>query len=268
MVELRRREKIRCLFCKADSSTSRSREHIVPESFGNSEHVLEPGVVCDGCNNYLAREVEKPILDCLYFKERRFNAVVPNKRGRVVPLDGFHLQSGTRIQAYADTGDGISIGAHLDADEACLIERLLGQSQGTLIFPMAKPPEERALARFVGKVGLEALASRLIQAGNSHEELVDMPAFDELRNFVRRGSGPRQWPIARRQLYPPAKVFSDGDEHYELLHEYELLLRPIDVANDLYACYVSLVLFGEEFVLNMGGPALDGFAAWRAGAEV
>lgn len=258
---------MRCLFCKADSSASRSKEHIVPESFGNTEHVLEPGVVCDGCNNYLAREVEKPILDSLYFKERRFSAVIPNKRGHVVPLDGFHLESGTRIQAYADTGDGISIGAHPDADEARLIERLLGQSQGKLIFPRAIPPDERVLARFVGKVGLEALASRLIQAGKLHEELVDMPALDELRNFVRRGSGPRQWAVARRQLYPPDTEFSDENEHYELLHEYELLLRPIDEANNLYACYISLVLFGEEFVLNMGGPSLNGFEAWRAAAE-
>jgi hypothetical protein len=257
---------MRCLFCKADSSTSRSREHIVPESFGNTEHVLQPGVVCDGCNNYLAREVEKPILDSLYFKERRFNAVLPNKRGHVVPLDGFHLQSGTRIQAHADTGEGISIGAHPDADEARLIKRLLSQSQGTLIFPMAIPPEERALARFVGKVGLEALASRLIEAGKSHEELVDMPALDQLRDFVRRGGRPFQWSVARRQLYPPGRVFSDGDEHYEPLHEYELLLKPIDEANGLYACYISLVLFGEEFSLNMGGPELDGFETWRVRA--
>lgn len=132
---------------------------------------------------------------------------------------------------------------------------------------MATHPEERALARFVGKVGLEALASRLIQAGMSHEELVDMRGFDALRNFVLRGSGPLQWSVARRQLYPPAKVFSEGDEHYELLHEYELLLRPIDEANDVYACYISLVLFGEEFALNMGGPELNDFETWRAGAE-
>lgn len=239
----------------------------MPESFGNTEHVLEPGVVCDKCNNYLARKVEKPILDSLYFRERRFSAVVPNKRGHVVPLDGFHLQSGSRIQAYADLGEGISIGTHLDAEEAHLIEMLFSQSRGTLIFPTATPPEDRAIARFVGKVGLEALASRLIQAGESYEELVDNAAFDELRDFVRRGSGPRQWPFLRRHLYPPDKVFSESGEQYELLHEFQLLLRPIDEANDLYACYITLVLFGEEFVLNLGGPGLDGVEAWQASAE-
>jgi hypothetical protein len=84
----------------------------VPESFGNTEHVLEPGVVCDHCNNYLARKVEKPVLDSLYFKELRFGGGIPNKRGHLVPLDGFHLQSGTRVQLYPDRGAGIS-SAHI-----------------------------------------------------------------------------------------------------------------------------------------------------------
>lgn len=259
---------LRCLFCKADSSTSRSREHIVPESFGNTEHILEPGVVCDRCNNYLAREVEKPILDSLYFKERRLSAVVPNKRGHVVPLDGSHLQSRTRVQLYAHPGQGISISAHPDAYEKSVIKTLSNLPRGTLIFPVAIPPDERALARFVGKVGLEALAAQVIQAGDSHEELVDLPDLDELRNFVRLGSGPTQWPIAKRQIYPPTKVFSDGHENYQLLHEYQLLLRPVDEANNRYACYISLVLFGEEFVLNIGSPDLDGFEAWREGSDV
>src|SRR6267154_1084155 len=53
---------VRCIFCKQNSALSRSVEHIVPESLGNTQHILPIGVVCDACNNYLAREVEKPLL--------------------------------------------------------------------------------------------------------------------------------------------------------------------------------------------------------------
>ena len=241
----------------------------MPESFGNSKHVLEPGVVCDGCNNYLAREVEKPILDSLYFKERRFFSRVPNKRKRVPPLDGLHLQTGLRVQANADMGEGVSIdvGVNPDANEARLIKDFLGQTHGTLIFPIATTPGERALARFVGKVGLELLASRLIKAGMSHEELVDKPEFEALRKFIRLGNEPVHWSVSRKKLYSQDEIFSDGDERFEILHEFDLLLRPVNEANGLYICYVSLVLFGEEFVLNMSGPDLDGFEAWRAGGE-
>lgn len=62
---------MRCIFCERDSSTSRSIEHIIPESLGNHEHVLERGVVCDGCNNYLARKIEEPVLSSGYFKNLR-----------------------------------------------------------------------------------------------------------------------------------------------------------------------------------------------------
>jgi hypothetical protein len=126
--------------------------------------------------------------------------------------------------------------------------------------------DERALARFIAKVGLEALAHRAIGAGLSHEELVDNPDLDELRDFVRRGDGPGQWEVARKRLYTPDEVFSDGED-YQVLHEFELRPRAIDEAKGLYDCYFSLVLFGEEFVINMGSPSLDGYEDWRASTE-
>jgi len=54
---------MRCLFCKCDSSSSRSVEHVIPESLGNHSLTLPPGVVCDNCNNYFSRKVEKPFLE-------------------------------------------------------------------------------------------------------------------------------------------------------------------------------------------------------------
>lgn len=36
-----------CIFCKCDSTNSKSVEHIIPESLGNKSHILRPGIVCD-----------------------------------------------------------------------------------------------------------------------------------------------------------------------------------------------------------------------------
>jgi hypothetical protein len=67
---------MRCIFCKQDRSESRSVEHILPESHGNSKRMLPKGVVCDGRNNYFAESVEQPFLESDAVKVMRF------KRGR------------------------------------------------------------------------------------------------------------------------------------------------------------------------------------------
>jgi len=50
---------MRCLFCKCPSDDATSVEHIVPESLGNRRHILPRGAICDRCNNYFSREVER-----------------------------------------------------------------------------------------------------------------------------------------------------------------------------------------------------------------
>lgn len=82
---------MRCIFCKQDSAASVSVEHIVPESLGNTDHVLPIGVVCDRCNQYFARKVERELLDSPMFRLLRSDMAVPNKRGRIpnwLPVDG------------------------------------------------------------------------------------------------------------------------------------------------------------------------------------
>lgn len=83
-----------CIFCRGDSSQSRSVEHIIPESLGNSRHTLPRGTVCDHCNNYFARKLEKPLLDSEYFTQVRFRNNLPNKRGTVPPLGVVVLPDG------------------------------------------------------------------------------------------------------------------------------------------------------------------------------
>lgn len=78
---------MRCIFCKNVSDASVSVEHILPESLGNRALYLSVGVVCDNCNNYLSREVEKPMLQSGVFRLIRSERRVPSRRGKI-PIFG------------------------------------------------------------------------------------------------------------------------------------------------------------------------------------
>ena len=87
---------LRCIFCKRASEDNRSVEHIIPESLGNSAHVLPSGIVCDQCNQYFARKVERQILESAMFMHLRSGMEVPSKRGRIPawrPSDGIQRPS-------------------------------------------------------------------------------------------------------------------------------------------------------------------------------
>ena len=247
---------VRCLFCKQDSSNSLSREHIVPESLGNVDHILPCGVVCDSCNNYLARKVEKPILDSRYFQERRFKLAVPNKRNLVPPLDGIYLQLQTKVRLEKSLTEGISVSLQPDEDasrRAFLIRR---RETGTLIFPMGEPPNDYQLSRFIGKIGLEVLAQYALQIPAALDEIVDKPELDELRTYVRRGSEKLVWPLSHRPIYSADFAFTEGAEAFQILHEYRILTTPEN------ECFIVVAIYGEEFALNLGGPDVSGYAKW------
>lgn len=57
-------------------------------------------------------------------------------------------------------------------------------------------------------------------------------------------------------LYPVNAVFLDGSEHFELLHEFDIL-----VTHGM-EYYLVLALFGVELVINLGGRELDGYRCW------
>lgn len=201
---------VRCLFCKKDSSTSKSVEHIVPESLGNVEHALPVGAVCDGCNQYFARKVERPLLESPMFRLLRADMAVPNKRGRLpvwLPRDG------------------------------------------------TDRPDYRQMGRFLAKVGLEVLAFKTLSVPSSNDELMDQPALDELRRFARYNEG-LDWPFTVRTLHPVNCIFEDRGEHFELLHEFDILLTNSSEA------YLVISIFGVEMVINLGGRANEDFRKW------
>jgi hypothetical protein len=203
---------VRCIFCKQDTSRSRSTEHIIPESLGNEEHVLPAGVVCDPCNNYFARKIELPVLESDMMRLIRADMRIPNKRG-LVPM--------------------------------------VSETAGRL-------PDYRLMSRFLGKIGLEVMASRVLAVPDWNDQVVENASLDPLRRYVRFNEGNETWHFAHRTLYPVNTVFSEDGISYEVLHEYQIIMTAG------LEFYIVVALFGVEFVLNLGGPEIDGYERWVA----
>jgi hypothetical protein len=72
-------------------------EHIIPESLGNTDYTLPRGWVCDSCNNYFARKLEKPVLDSPMIRLLRSDRQIPNKRRRI---PAFEACGSTKLPDY------------------------------------------------------------------------------------------------------------------------------------------------------------------------
>lgn len=243
---------MRCIFCKADSSGSRSVEHILPESLGNSKDVLPKGVVCDKCNNYFAKAVEKPFLEDGTVRLMRFHEGLPSKKGRVPMISGV-LSPGICVEMSRNAKTGVLL-AEVPPGT---IDRLASQTEARLLLPMGgAPPRGPTSSRFFAKVAVESMAQRLLHDTVLMDQLIDDPQLDPLRNHARRGQ-PSQWPVHMRRIYPPnARTTGPDGESYQVMHESDFLMTPES------EFYFVQAIFGVEFSINVGGPDIDGYVTW------
>lgn len=255
---------MKCIFCKSPTSESTSVEHIVPESLGNTDHILPPGWVCDGCNNYISREVEAPFLSSWYGRNSRFEMRVPSKRGRIPPGTGLHAQSRCKVDVCLDGDGNLAISAAPGEDESRFVRTIQSHTRGSLYIPTATaPPENYETSRFIAKVALEILAQRCINVVGWNEEIVEKRELDEIRNYVRRGRPGFVWPIHTRRIYAADWLFASIETApYEVLHEWDILAIPSPDGSDATEFYVVLAIFGIEYAINLGGPELAGYYKW------
>ena len=209
--------------------------------------------MCDTCNNYFARKVEKPFLQHPAIYMLRHEQRLPNKRGFIPAARGVLLPNiPVTLQPY--TGGRMS---ELEIPPEH-VPTFLTRKHDTLILPHdMDPPEGAVVSRFLAKAALETFASRILDDPEWRESLVDEPQLDLLRNHARRGTDPK-WPYHSRQVYDADHVDADG---MQIVHEFLLLTTEYD------EWYFILALFGTEYALNMGGPEIDGYIAWLEANE-
>lgn len=245
---------MRCIFCKLTSDSSKSVEHIIPESLGNKSHILPKGVVCDDCNNYFARKIEGPLLSGPFFAQTRGLEQVPNKRGRTLPILAIHKESQVPVKLHF-TESGAHLWADNQNDEKHFIKSLLSHQNGTLLTGINGFLDKKAMSRLLLKVGIEFMAQRVMKVSGWNEWLVNEEQLDDARNYVRRGSKYNYWPFHQRRIYQT--VFGDpSDVRSDILHEYDIL------QTEQNEWYIVVCIFGVEYAINLGGPEIDGYINW------
>ncbi|MGA2762950.1 MAG: HNH endonuclease [Spirochaetia bacterium] len=245
---------MRCIFCKIDSASSRSIEHIIPESLWNRTHVLPAGVVCDKCNNYFSREVEKPFLESAPVRRLRFEQAIPNKHGRVPPTTALILPDIPTILTRPPFGrSGMS--AEVPPGS---IERIARSEQLKLAVPASEAaPPGRVVSRFLAKAALEAMADRLVAVPDGLEYLVDETQLDPIRNYARRGEPIHDWPYYVRRIHAADRIFIGCAGGYEqTVHEYDIF------KTDWNEWFFVMAIFGLELTINYGGPETEGYVRW------
>jgi hypothetical protein len=246
-----------CIFCKSTSAAFTAVEHIVPESLGNTEHILPRGVVCDPCNNYFANKIEGPILASDFFRQARHRNGIPNKRKRIPIQEAIAFPHAMLLEIGVDR-DGTKYICPADETQNEDFKHIIEQRQPFLaVFPVADAPDNKLFARFLLMMGIEALAMRMLSVENGIKvDHVENTTLDEARQFVRFGCGPNVWPFHETRIYDEGQLFYDWAEPYDIPHEYTLLYT------DDQEIYFVIALFGIQYTINLGGPEIDGFQRW------
>lgn len=156
-----------CIYCRRDSRNSVSYEHVIPESLGNTEWVLLPGVVCDDCQAYLGTKVEPALFEHPHIAFRRVllgvkskKNVVPKKVTKQIDME----MSPTRIDLSLDARKG-----KVTAGKDYVMVQLVDESRNF----------DTRFSRALHKIAIGAMGYF-----KTPEFALD-PRFDNARKFVR-----------------------------------------------------------------------------------
>lgn len=183
-----------CIFCNQDSTASKSIEHIIPESLGNDELILDKGIVCDKCNNYFSREIENPVLNLDGFKQLRFYELIESKRGKIPSSDALFCGEKCDIHWQQIEGEScLMIGVSPE-----MINKLLKEPPQMFFtrgFELDDKKHKYEISRFLLKIAIEYFVFLILHNNESDSEELNFE-FDEhfkrLIQYVRVGRKDRK----------------------------------------------------------------------------
>lgn len=249
---------MRCIFCKRDSSSSVSVEHVIPESLGNSKLTLPRGAVCDSCNNYFSTHIEKPILESGEFSYLRFNQELKNKRGKVPEVNilfGNHVVRARRLGKLEFS---------FKPDDFAKIEKYLNESnQGEMKIPISGcPPDDLLISRWLAKMALEMLAHKWTKIDYWNDYIITHEGLDAIRNFARAPKPGDRWSYSKRRIYEASEISLEPDgQQGQMIYECDILATGTVESSEFY---FVVAFFGMEYAINIGEDSMDGYYEWLA----
>lgn len=256
---------MKCIFCKNDSSNSKSVEHIIPESLGNKSQILKKGIVCDGCNNYFARKIEKPVLEMPYYKSLRGRVLFENKKGKIPRISGFTKNKDSVEIIFSQ--DGTNTIEVIYKDEKAL-EALINHDEIYIPLIPEPPKNDLLVSKFIGKIAIEAFAKRVSPAEGWQNDFVENEGLDELRKFVRFGEGYPIWPYHIRRIYDENQISYDKNQNkiLEKLNEYDFLMTDNPTLkgeeHQIDNLYFVMAIMGIEYTMNLTNAGLNRYFTW------
>ena len=260
-----------CIFCHKDSSSSRSVEHIIPESLGNKSMFLPHGYVCDECNHYFAIKIEKEILSQPYFISLRSRTEIYSKKNKLVKqsirFPDVSLNSDVQIQ----TSSGLTI---LLKDE-CIYNKIESGEIKTIEIPYIQEPEypNKEMSRFLSKCAYEYF---LYNMGRDKYDLCvqellgkENDALKSLREYARFGKGD-YWQYSQRRINSEGGIVYRNDNYCEVLYEVGFFIKEHNfISKDIIESeiYFVMIIAGIEYAICISDQNISEYLKWIAKNE-
>lgn len=164
-----------CIYCRKDSSASRSKAHVVPEAFLRNDVTLPLGAECDACNRY-ASQLEQAFIHHNRIWTQIMMLRAPGKRGK----------KRKRMSHYSADDERGVMAIHY---RGSWIEEFEGKRR--IVFPDPSEFDESKFRRCLGHISLNYIAWKF------GWEVALESRFDPLRTYVRYGSQTIKWPYGQ-----------------------------------------------------------------------
>lgn len=244
-----------CLFCQQSSANSKSVEHIVPESLGNKQFILDKGWVCDKCNNYIAIKIEQPVLQMPFFSQHRHDLDVESKKGKIPSKKGFLLDdqtSGVTLHKDKNKKERIEI-------DKMVVDQLLAEGVGDgiplITVEFAAPPNDIYVSKLLGKMAIEFWAYKAM-INNWDDFSYNQECFNSLKNYVRKGRKDEFWPYTARPIYNSEAGFKDDTGYFKVVFTCDFILTQEQ------QLLFQFLFVGTEFTINMINPNTQSILQW------